>query len=96
MIFTTSQYPELEPTISQVILTDTDRFGNYIGEGGESDEELSQVSAAEKGVDDYVFDREVSAEADDDHGEGPSGMELMEIDGMRPIEFAGRTADLTW
>jgi hypothetical protein len=55
------------------------RFGNYIGEGGESDEEVSQVSGAAKEADEYVFDQD--EEGDDADHQGVTGQELMEVDG---------------
>ena len=56
------------------------RFGNYIGEAAESDEELEQVD-----VKPQAFKYDEAFGADDD--EEASQQELMEVDGALPLRL---------
>ncbi len=56
------------------------RFGNYIGEAEESEDEQPQAGRAP--IDSYVDDEELEDGAD--HGD----QQLMEVDGMRLVHIS--------
>lgn len=72
MTFTTSGFPILNLQIS---CTNVSRFGNFIGEAEESEEESDHGA---NGHDAYVFDDEA------DNDGVPNYQQLMEIDGSCP------------